>query len=361
MRKIIEVSTLVLTTFLTTFYFLVDIYTPFGKYSDSFFYLLLLYSFFLILLYSKASILKVKKNSLFILFIIFTLICFISAVKTYNHGYQSINYLIIVFTFITLVHLTNYERFVDIFLLSQIIGFIPILRFIQPMNTVGIISSYVGVMMFIYLKRNTTKNYFLYSSIAFIIFFVLIFISGSRTALLVYIFIGIYTLFIQEKKKYIRNIMTLLIGFAVMLPFFSKIELFLNKYFLQKWETADISSGRVEMWTFFSNKDNGFIKLWGNGNQLVGNFFKVTDVHNIYFQTLVQFGTLALIVLLILVFFLLKELITKKRIESLFFLWILLIGLFENVLIFNQNIIFTVLPFLVFLTLFSVKDKKGDN
>jgi O-antigen ligase len=228
------------------------------------------------------------------------------------------------------------------------------------MNTVGIITSYVGVITFIFFKRNITKNYHIYNIGSFIVFFILIFISESRTALLVYIMIGIYIIFFQQRKLSIKNFMVLLLAISITIPFIGKIDAFLRKYFLQKWETADISSGRIEMWTFFSKAENEFVKLLGNGNQLVGNYFKVTDVHNIFFQTLVQFGLISLIVLVVFVIVLGRQIYLEKRIESLFFIWLLLIGMFENVLIFNKNIVFIVLPFLVLATLFSIKDKKGE-
>lgn len=220
--------------------------------------------------------------------------------------------------------LIDWSKYQRIFYLAFILSLIPIIIYLGPFNTLGIILSFIGVVSLSFFSNNLRSGKLIY--FIYFVFLLLIYISRSRTSLISFLIIGaIVILFILMKNSnnysgLVKSIFSFFVFTIIFLLALPKLE----DLIFSKWSgtSHDFTSGRTEIWSGTLNN----IKLFGNGPDYYESFYNVPNAHNTFFEILGTYGSIPLILFIILILIILKRIINIKKIEYITFfgLWFIL-------------------------------------
>lgn len=226
------------------------------------------------------------------------------------------------------------------------ISLIPYFKIITTSNSLGINFCLLGVAFLNELYKKAKYGYVIFAGM---IIGGGIIITYSRTSILVFFIIYIYYVYqiINKKAPHYRGVMDFCITAAALLFLFLNLDS-VSEFFSAKWNGADISSGRFRIWK--GTVTDG-LTLFGNGKDYFLLNFNKGDSHNIFIEVLGKYGVPALFLFVCFSFSLFKKALIKKDREAVIFLLAYyMLGMFENILIFNTRMI---APTIVFYFYFS--------
>lgn len=202
-------------------------------------------------------------------------------------------------------------------------------------NSIGVLTSFTGaiILMIINNKLSNRNKTFVIGAFG-ILFFLLIFINGSRTGLIAFVVVFIYTF----RKSVIESSINFKGKFLILHSFVTIILLgsllFYNNLsglLINKWNgTSDITSGREIIWLETIKE----MSLFGFGSEYFYQKFFIGDAHNIFIQVLGEYGTITATIFLIFVIYLMILVIRVRNTNyNIIFMSYFILGLFENVLL----------------------------
>lgn len=226
--------------------------------------------------------------------------------------------------------------------IASFLNIFPLICIMKPVNSIAIIISFIGVMILNLTMNDIKKNGKIITYVIIVaIISVLIMLTRCRTALITFAIIAIINyISIVVNCKNDENVRRKNKYFLIILFVLSPIILFtLKNYIFNKYESTstNLTSGRTKMWKIILEEDVG---AFGLGNQKLINDINKGDSHNIFFQTLGHYGIIPTILFVFVNAYLIYRCIKKKNFEIInLCLCYYLIGMFENILIFDTRII----------------------
>ena len=363
MRILNKVFFLLVATIASSFIYLTDVYTSFSEYKPYIASIILFISLFAYFCGNNWKVYFFIGKSKMLLIYWGLLICtLISTLVIKNYFNYSVYIIQIMISSIFLSNIKFFKEISKLFFIAQIFGLIPLVKFLHSLNTLGLIFSYGGVIAVFLLRNSRFKEKVVLRYIVSIVFFALISFTGSRTSLMSYFCVLLLDVLWRTNNLNKRKLIVMLSALVVFVFQIPRILHFFQEYFIGKWGNSDLTSGRVDIWRFLII-DNDFIRLWGNGDTFVGQFFKVTDSHNIFVQYVIQFGILASLLFILLLFLEIYQIFHMGKLKSLlggFVTWYLITGMFENIIFIHERINSFCLPFMFVAIYFTYLERGKD-
>lgn len=243
--------------------------------------------------------------------------------------------------------------------LSIILGSLPMLYFIGFGNSKGIIYALLGISIFTLLLSNKTSMLKILITMGICTLFIIA--TESRTSLLAFliaIMVQVIIIYIDFKtlnfKKFLQGatIFSIIIMLILLLKDYFWSFLF-NKY---QFSQQDLFSSRTNFWEV--TLDNG-VKLFGNGSKYFINTFNIGDSHNTFIEVLGIYGSISLILFVIIV---LHFLIMLLRVENKFYylpfiVLFLAMSMAENLFFINNRLVIYNFLFIVLYSML-INEKK---
>lgn len=258
------------------------------------------------------------------------------------HSYLNINQILIymLIPFFVLINEKVHQNF-KIISLALFIGALPLIVNIQSSNTFGLIValSFIGFMN--YASKRGSAFYALAISPVFVY---IVFLTGSRTALVAFILsLTIYLLSYMIKKR--KSIKSVLINIIIIIIFFTSVLLVVDEIvkliFSKRSNTS--SNFLADRTLFWEGTVKYGVKAWGNGPNFFLNNFRIGDSHNILIEILGVVGLVPLVLfILFLVMLLYTVMVNKldgKHIILSFFVFYILSGMTENLFMLDNRLI----------------------
>lgn len=301
------------------------------------------------IIFNKQLTLSKYKLAIFLIweFFIFTVFC-----SKFSHGEFQILEFILYSILVPLVFFSNkIQKYKGVLLISYLISILPFLYLVRsnnPGNNLGIVFCIGGIILLDFMKMKRVNEKFIYLTL--ILFPVLIFITKSRSALIVSLFIvAIYffSIIIKNNDSYLiitRKLIIALISFILAISVYNSL---INLFFYKWGNNQNLTSGRIEVWLDIFN--NG-ITLFGNGENYFLLTYGLRDAHNNLIQVLGAYGIVSFIFLIIIFIYIIFKSIRLFRLDYIcFFGGYILLGQFENLFFINSRLIPIHLIFFMYL------------
>lgn len=299
-------------------------------------------SFFFILLIFISVTQKTKllvNKDIIVFFCIWSL--YIVSMMTSKFWNSDINLMEMFFYFILLpfcFYFMNFEKVQKTVYLAIAFASIVAIYSFQVNNSTGMVLALSGVVL-VQIVDQKLRPKFLFP-LVICLFSLLIWQTQSRTSLLSFIIFCIAYIFFVKRHIFKINykfIFSSLIIFPVTFFSLYKFSEVLNNFFLNKWGEAsigNISSGRIDMWTYTLNGNYTFL---GKGEDYFIETFGIGDGHNIFLQHLGVYGWVNFILFTMMITFLLYLSFKIDKMIFSYYIFYILIGSAENILIFDSR------------------------
>lgn len=241
------------------------------------------------------------------------------------------------------VILPNLEKFKRVILnpalVLSFLPFIVVLFYIISRdgrnNVIGVLTSFIGVIILTIANENAKKEYRLaIVGVLGLIFFLLILLNGSRAGFISFFvgFIYIFRLTLKESSIVLKwsRVLIVHIFLSILVISFVVYHQEIIELFLNKWNgNSDISSGRKTIWINTIKQAT----LFGYGSDYFFRNYYIGDAHNIFIQVIGQYGVVTFLFFSLLVVYVIILLFKEKNTSyNAIFISYFILGLFENVL-----------------------------
>lgn len=204
-------------------------------------------------------------------------------------------------------------------------------------TTAGVASFTAPVLLVLFAILHTLyKNRLIRLSLLFVVA-IGVFLSGTRSALLVLVItLFINTIFVL-KPKYKVFLIILSIFLAPIIDDKFKVQETIearNKN-AKDYSNGDVTSGRVERWLYVYNKikenPESLLTGIGGGNTPYYNKYLKTDLkptsspHNVYLAVLYEHGIILLFLFFLILFFLAKKVLKNINLSTLIFVFVIIV------------------------------------
>jgi hypothetical protein len=293
---------------------------------------------------------RLKKSKIIILVLWELHVIFIFTAKLIHENFALLEFMLYAFLIPLAFYSTGINKYKVVFISSSIVSVIPFLFILGKGNSMGILICFAGVNLLNLLNIKNIDKKYIYLSI--FIISIIIFATGSRTSLLSFFAISIYYIssFLTYKRISQINILkgSLALLFLLCVMYFSYDSIYNLVFEKYNNSNADMLSGRGEIWegTFTTG-----VNLFGNGEEYFLHQYYSGDAHNTFVQVLGAYGTLSLILFLLIYFYIIvKTFRYKRNVEYAGFFGIyLILGLAENLYFINSRLIHPNLLFFMYV------------
>ncbi|WP_077706060.1 O-antigen ligase family protein [Virgibacillus dokdonensis] len=296
------------------------------------------------------SRLKLHLKKIIFIFTWELFICFIFYSKYTLNEFNMFEFLVYA-VFVPIIFFTsNIYQYKFSVILSFIISLTPFLYLIRPNNpnnNLGIILCIAGILLLSLLRAKKINNKYIY--ISMLVFFLFLFLTQSRTAILSFFVVSTFYFFndiMKSNTSYIiivKKIIALItILFGILLSYS-----FVMKMLIYKWGgSQDISSGRFEFWGSIIN--NG-VTWFGKGENYFLDY-NLRDAHNIFIQVLSAYGFISFVFFVAISIYIFTKSIKLKNLEYIsFFIGFYLLGQFENLFFIDSRLMGIHIVYFVYL------------
>lgn len=204
-------------------------------------------------------------------------------------------------------------------------------------TTAGVASYTAPVLVLLFVILNSLFTKKIIKSILLLVLCISVFLSGTRSSLLIILFALLLNLIFVIKLKYKVLLIfgTILIAPIVNNKFKVLETIEARNQNAKDYSKGDITSGRVERWLYVKNKiedaPETLLTGVGGANTPYFNRFKKTKLqasaspHNVYLGVLYEHGIILLLIFLCFLFTIIKKSMQTINISSLMFLFTILI------------------------------------
>jgi len=240
-------------------------------------------------------------------------------------------------------------KYKNIILFSSIISFIPFLYFLQQWNSLGMLLCMMGIILLNILHGKNVKDKYVYFLIS--VLGILIFITESRTSLIVFSFVAFIHIFIRNFRitnSYISFIKKMVTLVTIVLLIYLSYDVINDLIFNKRSGTGDdLTSGRSDMW--IGTIEYG-LSMFGNGANYYMYIYNIGDAHNTFIQVLGEYGLISFIIFILIFFYIIYKSLRLENIEYLcFFGGYFGLGLAETLLFVNIKFISIDIIFFLYL------------